>query len=113
VEPIQRPPIAVWNPARDVWEIPETADLFCEHSDVYSVTFPTSGMTVSGVAYELPTSVPRMDDSGWESSPLLKTPNAADHKHPQGRAWRFHDESPTKRFDLADQLAALSCLPPP
>jgi hypothetical protein len=57
-----------------VWETPGTQGLFCEHLDVYSETFPTSGMTVNGVAYELPTWEPAMDDSG--SLSLLMTPVA-------------------------------------
>lgn len=64
-------PIASWNTARDVWETPQTEGLFCEHLDVYSETFPTSGMTANGAAYELPTWEPRTDDS--ESSSLLRT----------------------------------------
>lgn len=50
--------------------------LFCEHSDVYSETFPVSGMTRGGTAYELPTSEPHTDDSG--SLSLLQTPSVAD-----------------------------------
>lgn len=69
-------PIARWNPARDVWEVPETDNLLCAHWDVFSETFPTSGMTVAGTAYELPTSEPRMDGSA--SSSLLPTPSVAD-----------------------------------
>jgi hypothetical protein len=64
-------PLAIWNSARDAWEIPGTEGLFCEHLDVYSETFPTSGMTLNGVAYELPTWKPATDDS--ESLSLLRT----------------------------------------
>lgn len=73
---IQPQPIAIWNSARDVWETPQTEGLFCEHLDVYSETFPTSGMTVNGVAYELPTWEPAMDVSA--SSSLLLTPVASE-----------------------------------
>lgn len=64
-------PIANWNPERDVWEVPGVADLFSEQLDVFSETFPTSGMTVSGAAYELPTWEPHTGDTG--SLSLLRT----------------------------------------
>ena len=67
--------IARWNRARDVWETDATG-LLCEHSDVFSETWPTSGMTRSGTAYELPPWAPRTDDSVSSSSLLLKTPTA-------------------------------------
>ena len=67
--------IAQWNPARDVWE-EATMGLFCEHSDVYSATWPSSGMTQGGTAYELPTSAHLTAAS--VSSSLLPTP-VADH----------------------------------
>lgn len=48
-------PLAKWNPARDVWEQAAGQEsMFCGHLDVFSETFPTSGMTVNGVAYQLP-----------------------------------------------------------
>ena len=72
------PPIAKWNPARDVWETDQL--LICGHSVVFLGIFPNSGMTLSGVAYELPTWAPRMDGSGSSSSPVLPTPTRRDHK---------------------------------
>jgi hypothetical protein len=66
-------PIAVWSPARGVWEVPETENLICEHSDVFSETWPSSGTTRNGWAYAQPTWVPRTD--GSESSSLLPTPD--------------------------------------
>lgn len=76
-------PIATWNPARDVWETPQTEGLFCEHLDVYSETFPTSGMTANGEAYALPTWEPHTDGSGSSSlpraaAPMFRTPCAAE-----------------------------------
>ena len=69
-------PIAQWNPTRDCWETTQQASLLCEHWDVYSETWPTSGMTRSGVAYALPTWEPPTGDS--ESSSLLPTPVATE-----------------------------------
>lgn len=62
-------PVAIWNSARDVWETPATEGFFCEHLDVFSETFPTSGMTVNGAAYALPTWEPATDGSGSSSLP--------------------------------------------
>lgn len=64
--------IGTWNPTRGMWET-GTLDLLSEHSEPFSETWPTWGMTRSGVAFELPTRVPLMDAS--ESS-LLRTPVA-------------------------------------
>ena len=47
--------------------------LFCEHSDVFLETWPTSGMTRAGMAYALPTWEHRTAGSGCSSSPGLPT----------------------------------------
>ena len=74
-------PLATWNTARDAWEIPDTEGLFCEHLAVFSGTWPTSGMTRSGVAYALPTWEPATDDFACSSSHgdvTLPTPTASE-----------------------------------
>src|SRR5687768_6852364 len=63
--------IATWNPARGVWETDQAA--ICGHSEPFLATWPTSGMTRNGTAYELPTPGHHTDDSG---SSLLHTPRA-------------------------------------
>lgn len=68
-------PIAVWNTARDAWETPDTQGLLCEHLAVYSGTFPTSGITQRGTAYQLPMSAPPM---GVPESLLLPTPTVVE-----------------------------------
>ena len=68
-------------------------------SGVYSATFPTSGMTLSGAAYGLPTWEPAMAGSVCSSSPgVLPTPSAniADNggtQHPDKRRAGGHQPS--------------------
>ena len=73
---MNRVPIASWNPERDVWETGQM-DLLSGLSAVFSETWPASGMTRNGVAFELPTLGHRT--SGTEYS-LLPTPTARDGK---------------------------------
>jgi hypothetical protein len=65
--------LAKWNRARGVWETDQQS--ICGHSELFSQTWPTSGMTRSGSAYELPTWERATADS--ESS-YLPTPRATD-----------------------------------
>ena len=65
-------PLAYWNNERDVWERRWT-DLFSERSDVYSETWPQSGMMRSGVSYQLP---PLALPTSEPESSLLLTPTA-------------------------------------
>lgn len=67
-----REPLAYWNSERDAWER-RTVDLFSEHSDVYSETWPQSGMMRSGVSYRLP---PLALPTSEPESSLLLTPTA-------------------------------------
>lgn len=67
---------ATWNPARGVWETSEIA--LCGHSEPFSETFPSSGMTRAGVAFELPTPELPTLGTGCSSQPgLLPTPAAS------------------------------------
>ena len=77
-------PLATWNTARDVWEVPRTEGLFCEHLDVYSETWVTSGSMRNGTAYERPTSAPVTSGSECSSSlgdEMLPTPTTQDAKN--------------------------------
>ena len=71
MEPIQRQPLAKWNPNRDCWEEPQE-DIF-GHSGVWSETWPPSGMTRNGLVFELPMSARRTAGTG--SFLLLSTPD--------------------------------------
>lgn len=78
-------PFATWNAERDVWET-DTLSLFSEHLDVFSETWPTSGMTRSGTAYTLAANgtasepvanAPAHPTAASESLSLLPTPSAS------------------------------------
>lgn len=77
MEPTQPQQIATWSSARDAWE-QGGVSLFCGHSDVYSETWPTSGLMLAGTAYAQPTWAHRTDGSVSSSSQLLPTPSVAD-----------------------------------
>ncbi len=89
--------------------------LFCEHLDVFSETFPTSGMTANGVAYELPTWEPRTDDSASSSSQpdeaLLLTPVAAEGTKPSNTMGVARRQSTGQVF-LTNQIVTLCGLDP-
>ena len=72
--------IAVWNTQMKFWTKPEES-LFSEQLEPYLETWPTSGMTQNGQAFELQRQAHHISDS--ESS-LLPTPIVRDHK--DGRA---------------------------
>ena len=61
----------MWNSARGVWEKPETANLLCEHSELYSETWQNSGMMRDGMVFELQMPAHPIKDS--ESLSLEKT----------------------------------------
>jgi hypothetical protein len=74
----QQQPTLIWNPARGVWEKAGMANLLCEHWELFSETWPTSGMTQNGQVFELPMQVLRTTDSEFSSSPILRTPAASE-----------------------------------
>lgn len=99
--------LATWNTTRDCWE-GEQSDIF-GHLDVYSETWPTSGMTVNGTAYAHPTSAPPTSGSASSSSPpdapqLLGTPRTA-----QGTKNDLRDPAVigNARGRIEDQIALL------
>ena len=88
--------------------------IFCGHLGVYSETFPTSGMTANGVAYELPTWEHHTDAFGSSYSQpgaLLMTPVAAEGTKPSnvmGVARRLT----TGQVFLTNQIVTLMGLDP-
>ena len=73
---MNRVPIATWNPERDLWETSQM-DLFSGLSDVFSETWPTSGMMLDGRVYELPMLERLIRE---KECSLLPTPAARDWK---------------------------------
>lgn len=65
--------LARWNPKRGVWETGQV-DLLSGLSELYSVTFPSSGTTRNGLVFEQPTPALPTDGSGSSSLP---TPRAS------------------------------------
>lgn len=92
-----------WNSRRDCWES-EQMDLLSGQQDVWSETWPQSGMTRNGVLLVLPTSAPLINVSG---SSLLATPQAnlgtcGGSQPPEKRREGGHSVS------LADQIEHLA-----
>ena len=95
-------PTVWWNPSRDCWET-EQMNLLSGQQDVWSETWPQSGMTRNGVLLALPTSVPLTSESDCS---LLATPQAnlgscGGSQEPEKRRAGGHSVS------LADQIEHL------
>ena len=75
-----RQPIAMWNDASGVW-VTDQVSLLCGHSVLFLATWPVSGMTLDGRAFEPLTLVHHITGSGSLSSPIpeesmFRTPQA-------------------------------------
>ena len=68
-----------WNTAKKIWQHSTDAHLFALWAP-WLETWPTSGMTVNGRVYELPTPERHTTDSESLSSHTLPTPTATDYK---------------------------------
>ena len=66
-----------WNTAKKIWQHSTDAHLFALW-EPWLETWPTSGMTVNGRVYELPTPERHTTDSESLSSPILPTPTTQD-----------------------------------
>ena len=73
----QAQPTQTWNTVRGVWEKQGIANLLCEHWELFSETWQTSGTMRNGKVYELPTQAHHITDSEFSSSPtpLFDTPD--------------------------------------
>ena len=75
---MQEQPIVKCNTVRSVWEKPLTENLLCEHLEVFSETWPTSGTMRNGQVFELPMQELHTIDTESSSSPILRTPAASE-----------------------------------
>ena len=66
----QAQPTQTWNTVRGVWEKQGIANLLCEHWELFSETWQTSGTMRNGKVYALPTQGPHTTDSEFSSSPI-------------------------------------------
>ena len=71
----QAQPTLSWNTVRGVWEKQGMVNLLCEHSELFSETWQTSGMMRNGQVYALPTQAHPTTASEYLSLP---TPKARD-----------------------------------
>jgi len=76
----QAQPTQTWNTVRGVWERQGIANLLCEHWELFSETWQTSGTMRNGKVYELPTQGPHITDLEFSSLP---TPTTRDYKDGQ------------------------------
>ena len=76
----QAQPTQTWNTARGVWERQGIANLLCEHWELFSETWQTSGLMRNGKVYELPTQALHTTDFECSSLP---TPTTRDYKDGQ------------------------------
>ena len=69
---VRRQTPTTWDPDKGVW--------LDEHSEPFSATWPTSGMTLDGCYFPLPGSEHRTDESEYSSSPDLLAPSGRDRE---------------------------------
>jgi len=75
---VQQQPIQTWNTVRSAWEKPLTENLLCEHLEVFSETWQTSGMMRNGQVFELPMQERHTTAIEFLSSPILRSPKASE-----------------------------------
>ncbi len=97
--------IAMWNGVRGVWEKPGTVNLLCEHSELFSESWPISGTMRNGQVFEHPMPVPHTSVSESSSLPTPRSRDwknqAASEKTALGRIERGYG------LDIAETIALL------
>jgi hypothetical protein len=96
---------ATYDPATSCWRM--SGDTYLWDSGTYLGTWPDSGMTRSGVSFELPPPAHLTDESGCSS--LLPTPTARDWKD---NTVRREPHRPNDTDTLARALTGVNTLEP-
>lgn len=105
----QQQPTLIWNSARGVWEKAGTANLLCAHSELFSGTWPTSGMMLAGKVYELQTQERHTTGSEFSSLPeetMIRTPSVTDSTGGARSAKQASERG--QMVKTADQMAQLA-----
>jgi hypothetical protein len=107
----------MWNGVRGVWEKPGTVNLLCEHSELFSESWPISGTMRNGRVFELP--MPGLPTSDLESLSLrgqekvsVPTPTASDYSF-EGLVRKCTIESPNRGVGLGLWAARIELLRTP
>jgi len=105
--------LGIWNAGRGLWESPTgSIDLFSELSEPFLETWPTSGMTRGGVAYELPTWVPLMDGSAYSLLPPPNTMEMLPVREGEGNGSRRAQTANLRERVVAELLPTPSAMNP-
>jgi hypothetical protein len=101
----QQQPTLTWNTVRGVWERAGMVNLLCEHSELFSETWPTSGMMRDGKVFALPTQAHPTTDSESLSSrtEVFGTVTTAT----SGRSPEFRKGANPNPVEFAEEIAAL------
>jgi hypothetical protein len=102
-------PIAMWNTVRGVWEKPETANLLCEHSELFSETWPSAGSMRNGMVWKPQMREPLTEDSESLSSrvKLFGTVTTAT----SGRSSNFRKGSNPNPVEFVEEILELMRTP--
>ena len=106
-------PVAMWNSVRGVWEKPETVSLLCEHLELFSESWMTSGSMRNGVVYGLPMQERPTSDSGSSFSPIAETNLLRTVSAIEGEGGAISEKRARERnrmLQVRDQVAELAAL---
>jgi hypothetical protein len=102
----QAQPTLNWNTARGVWEKQGMVNLLCEHWELFSETWQTSGTMRNGKVYEPQTQAHLTTDSEFSSLPTPRAQNGEDRNN------KIYARDPSQPQNLENALA-VTLMPTP